>query len=142
MLRAMDAERLKTIKIFADLDDEARVAISKLAAEVSVPEGKELVREGDYSYDLIAIEEGTADHELAEVVYDEHPPGPLEICAVFSDRPLRVRDLGARAHSISTTGLDACQCRYTCWSQVMSSACRYALGCVTRIILPVLVCTR
>jgi CRP-like cAMP-binding protein len=27
---------------------------------VSVPEGKELVREGDYSYDLIAIEEGTA----------------------------------------------------------------------------------
>lgn len=68
----MDADRLKTIKIFADLDDEARTAISKLAAEVSVPEGKELVREGDYSYDLIAIEEGTAkvhkgDQTLAEL---------------------------------------------------------------------------
>jgi CRP-like cAMP-binding protein len=25
-----------------------------------VPEGKELVREGDYSYDVLAIEEGTA----------------------------------------------------------------------------------
>ncbi|MEA2390362.1 MAG: family transcriptional regulator, cyclic receptor protein [Solirubrobacteraceae bacterium] len=56
----MDAERLKKVRVFADLDDEGREAISKLAAEVSVPEGKELVREGDYSYDLIAIEEGTA----------------------------------------------------------------------------------
>ena len=53
----MDADRLKTIKIFADLDDESREAIAKLAAEVSVPDGKELVREGDYSYDLIAIED-------------------------------------------------------------------------------------
>jgi CRP-like cAMP-binding protein len=56
----MDAERLKKVRVFADLDDEGREAVSKLAAEVSVPEGKELVREGDYSYDLIAIEEGTA----------------------------------------------------------------------------------
>lgn len=56
----MDADRLKSIRIFADLDDAAREAVAKLAAEVSVPEGKELVREGDYSYDLIAIEEGTA----------------------------------------------------------------------------------
>jgi len=68
----MDAERLKCIQIFAGLDDEAREAISKLAAEVSVPEGKELVREGDYSYDLIAIEEGTAkvhrgDQEIAQI---------------------------------------------------------------------------
>ena len=34
--------------------------IAALAAEVSVPAGKELVREGDYSYDVLAIEEGTA----------------------------------------------------------------------------------
>jgi CRP-like cAMP-binding protein len=27
---------------------------------VSVPAGKELVREGDYSYDVLAVEEGTA----------------------------------------------------------------------------------
>lgn len=56
----MDAARLKQIGVFADLDDGALEAIAKLAAEVSVPDGKELVREGDYSYDLIAIEEGTA----------------------------------------------------------------------------------
>jgi CRP-like cAMP-binding protein len=56
----LDAERLKRIPVFADLDDEALSHIAALAAEVSVPAGKELVREGDYSYDVLAIEEGTA----------------------------------------------------------------------------------
>jgi CRP-like cAMP-binding protein len=70
----MDAGRLRQIGVFADLDDEALVAISKLAAEVSVPDGKELVREGDYSYDLIAIEEGTARvHRGDETIADLGP---------------------------------------------------------------------
>ena len=56
----MDASRLKRIPVFADLDDDTLTKIAGLAAEVSVPEGKELVREGDYSYDILAIEEGTA----------------------------------------------------------------------------------
>ena len=56
----MDPARLKKIPVFADLSDEERGHIAALAAEVSVPEGKELVREGDYSYDVLAIEEGTA----------------------------------------------------------------------------------
>jgi cAMP-dependent protein kinase regulator len=56
----MDPARLKMIPVFADLSDEQRDHIAALAAEVSVPEGKELVREGDYSYDVLAIEEGTA----------------------------------------------------------------------------------
>ena len=55
----MDPERLKKIPVFADLDDEQRRQIAALAAEVSVPTGKELVREGDYSYDMLGIEEGT-----------------------------------------------------------------------------------
>ena len=56
----MDPARLKKIPVFADLSDQERDHIAALAAEVSVPEGKELVREGDYSYDVLAIEEGTA----------------------------------------------------------------------------------
>jgi CRP-like cAMP-binding protein len=56
----MDAARLKTIPVFADLSDADLQTIATLASEVSVPAGKELVREGDYSYDLLAIEEGTA----------------------------------------------------------------------------------
>jgi CRP-like cAMP-binding protein len=56
----VDPARLNKIPVFADLSNEERDHIAALAAEVSVPEGKELVREGDYSYDVLAIEEGTA----------------------------------------------------------------------------------
>jgi CRP/FNR family cyclic AMP-dependent transcriptional regulator len=56
----VDPARLKKIPVFADLSVEELDHIAALAAEVSVPEGKELVREGDYSYDVLAIEEGTA----------------------------------------------------------------------------------
>jgi len=56
----LDSARLKRIPVFADLEDSALDHIAALAAEVSVPSGKELVREGDYSYDVLAIEEGTA----------------------------------------------------------------------------------
>jgi CRP/FNR family cyclic AMP-dependent transcriptional regulator len=56
----VDPARLKKIPVFADLSGEERDHIAALAAEVSVPAGKELVREGDYSYDVLAIEEGTA----------------------------------------------------------------------------------
>ena len=73
----MDAERLKRIQIFADLDDAAREAIAKLAAEVSVPEDKELVREGDYSYELIAIEEGTAKVHSGDETIAELGPGDV-----------------------------------------------------------------
>lgn len=73
----MDAARLKTIGVFADLDEQSLDAISKLAAEVSVPAGKELVREGDYSYDLIAIEEGTAKVHHGDETVAELGPGDV-----------------------------------------------------------------
>ena len=56
----MDPARLRKIPVFSDLDDDELGHVAALAAEVSVPAGKELVREGDYSYDVLAIEEGTA----------------------------------------------------------------------------------
>ena len=73
----MDAARLKDIQVFADLDDAGREAISKLAAEVSVPAEKELVREGDYSYELIAIEEGTARVHHEDETIAELGPGDV-----------------------------------------------------------------
>ncbi len=73
----MDASRLKQIRVFEGLDDDSLEAISKLAAEVSVPEGKELVREGDYSYDLIAIEEGTAKVHRGDETVAELGPGDV-----------------------------------------------------------------
>jgi CRP/FNR family cyclic AMP-dependent transcriptional regulator len=59
----LDPARLRKIPVFSDLDDEELGHVAALAAEVSVPAGTELVREGDYSYDVLAIEEGTASVE-------------------------------------------------------------------------------
>ena len=73
----MDAARLKRISVFADLDDESLGHIAALAAEVSVPAGKELVREGDYSYDMLAIEEGTAKVERGGEEIAELGPGDV-----------------------------------------------------------------
>ena len=73
----MDKDHLKSIPVFAELDDDARDAIAKLAAEVSVPEGKELVREGDFSYELIAIEEGTSRVHHGDETLAELGPGDI-----------------------------------------------------------------
>jgi CRP/FNR family transcriptional regulator, cyclic AMP receptor protein len=73
----MDPGRLKKIPVFADLSDEELGHIAALAAEVSVPESKELVREGDYSYDVLAIEEGTARVERAGGLIAELGPGDV-----------------------------------------------------------------
>jgi CRP/FNR family transcriptional regulator, cyclic AMP receptor protein len=73
----MDPARLKKIPVFADLDAEELGHIAAIAAEVSVPEGKELVREGDYSYDVLAIEEGTARVERNGQYIDDVGPGDV-----------------------------------------------------------------
>src|SRR5437660_7970752 len=57
----MDPDHLKTIPLFSSLSDRALDTVSVFASETSVSTGKRLVQEGDYSYDLIVIESGTAD---------------------------------------------------------------------------------
>ncbi len=57
----MDPDHLKTIPLFSSLSDKALDTVSVFASETSVSTGKRLVHEGDYSYDLIVIETGTAD---------------------------------------------------------------------------------
>jgi CRP-like cAMP-binding protein len=57
----MNEKRLAELPLFEGLDEEALRTVSKVAQEVSVSEGAELVREGDYSYDLTVIDEGRAD---------------------------------------------------------------------------------
>ena len=57
----MDPARLRAIKLFDAFSEEEVHEVSPFADEVSVPEGKVLVREGDYSYEFIGIEEGTAE---------------------------------------------------------------------------------
>jgi CRP/FNR family cyclic AMP-dependent transcriptional regulator len=57
----MDSEHLKTIPLFSSMSDKALNTVAVFASETSVSAGKRLVHEGDYSYDLIVIESGTAD---------------------------------------------------------------------------------
>lgn len=57
----MDPARLRAITLFQSFSEEEVHEVSPFADEISVPEGKVLVREGDYSYEFIAIEEGTAE---------------------------------------------------------------------------------
>jgi len=73
----MDPGRLKKIPVFSDLSDEELANIAAVAAEVSVPEGKELVREGDYSYDVLAVEEGTAKVERHGELLADIGPGDV-----------------------------------------------------------------
>jgi len=73
----MDPARLKKIPVFADLSDDELRAVAQLAAEVSVEAGKELVREGDYAYDVLAIEEGTARVERHGRTVAELGPGDV-----------------------------------------------------------------
>src|ERR1700758_1670266 len=57
----MDESRLKKIPLFSNLSDEEAHRLAAFATETSIAEGQILMKEGDYSTELIAIEEGTAD---------------------------------------------------------------------------------
>jgi CRP/FNR family cyclic AMP-dependent transcriptional regulator len=57
----MDPNRLKEIPIFSHLSDEEANRLAAFASETSVADGQILMKQGDYSTELIAIQEGTAD---------------------------------------------------------------------------------
>jgi CRP/FNR family transcriptional regulator, cyclic AMP receptor protein len=57
----LDASRLKQIPLFQDVPDDELSQIATFAQEVTVEQGRELVREGDFSYEFMAIEDGDAE---------------------------------------------------------------------------------
>jgi cAMP-dependent protein kinase regulator len=56
----LEPSRLKGIPLFEKFSDEELRQIAPFAEEAQVEDGEVLVREGDYSYEFMAIEEGTA----------------------------------------------------------------------------------
>jgi CRP-like cAMP-binding protein len=76
----MNEKRLADLPLFEGLDDEALRTVSKVAQEVSVSEGAELVREGDYSYELTIIDEGEA-----EVLHEDQVVATLGPGDVFGE---------------------------------------------------------
>ena len=59
----MDVQGLSSIPLFSSLPDDALRKLAFWFSELSVSEGKHLVEEGDYAYDLFFIKEGTAEVE-------------------------------------------------------------------------------
>jgi CRP-like cAMP-binding protein len=71
----MDPQELAKIPLFGDLSEEDLAAVATYADEVTVSEGKHLVDEGGYAYDLWAIIEGTAQVIVGGEAVAELGPG-------------------------------------------------------------------
>jgi CRP-like cAMP-binding protein len=92
----MDAQVLKTVPFFSDLDDSEVEALSTAVTEQSVPEGKPLLKEDDYSYELHVIQDGTA-----EVVRDGQTIAKLGPGDVFGEAG--VLEKSTRTASVTAT---------------------------------------
>lgn len=84
----MDTSRLKSLPLFQEVSDEELRSIAPFVSEVSVSEGKHLVDEGDYAYEFMAIEEGSAEVRRGEETLAELGPGDFfgEVGLLGTDR--------------------------------------------------------
>jgi CRP/FNR family cyclic AMP-dependent transcriptional regulator len=57
----MDENSLRSIALFESLPRDARRLIAQHADQIDVPEGTELVRQGEFAYEFFVIEEGSAE---------------------------------------------------------------------------------
>jgi CRP/FNR family cyclic AMP-dependent transcriptional regulator len=84
----MDAARLRTLALFAELSDQERQQVSRWADEVEVPEQKHLVEEGQFGYEFFVIEEGKAEVRRGEEPIAQLGPGDFfgEMALLEADR--------------------------------------------------------
>jgi cAMP-dependent protein kinase regulator len=57
----MNESRLASIELFSSLSKRERSEIAGRADEIDVPEGTQLVREGEFAYEFFVIEDGAAE---------------------------------------------------------------------------------
>ena len=104
----MDTSRLKSLPLFESVSDEDLEKIAPFVSEVSVSEGKHLVDEGDYAYEFMAIEEGTAEVRRGEEKLAELGPGDffgeMGLLGARQAQRDRGRDLRRCGSSPSTSG--------------------------------------
>jgi CRP/FNR family cyclic AMP-dependent transcriptional regulator len=73
----LDVSQLKRIPLFQDVPDEALNQVSTFARAEEFPEGTEIVKEGGYSNDFYAIEDGTAKVEREGTKLADLGPGDV-----------------------------------------------------------------
>ena len=93
----MDPARLKSIRLFEQFSDDQLRQIAPFADETSVAEGERLVREGDFSYELIGIEEGSAEVTRGDEHVGELGPGDFFGEIGVMERSLRTATVTATA---------------------------------------------
>ena len=71
----MDEARLAALPLFASLSKADRATLSRFTNTMEVPEGTELVREGEFSYEFFVIERGRAQVSRDDQVIAELGPG-------------------------------------------------------------------
>jgi CRP/FNR family cyclic AMP-dependent transcriptional regulator len=112
----MDPNRLTAIPIFSELSDTEANRLAAFATETSAAEGQILMKEGDYSVELIAIEEGTADvlqggkkiaslkagDLIGEMGLLEHTPRNAEVIATAPMRLIKLTHWEIRRMSEET----------------------------------------
>lgn len=79
----METKQLKRIPLFADTPDEDLRLVSTFAESKEVSEGTEILKEGAFSNELIALEEGTA-----EVLRDGERVAELKQGDIFGEAGL------------------------------------------------------
>jgi CRP/FNR family transcriptional regulator, cyclic AMP receptor protein len=57
----MDERELPPVELFESLHGEERRAVAQHSDQIEVPEGTELVRQGEFAYEFFVLEEGNAE---------------------------------------------------------------------------------
>ena len=104
----MDPNRLKSIPLFQGVDDQELGQIAPFAEEQQVDEGTYLVREGDFSYEFMAIEEGEAEVQRSGEHVADLGPGDFfgEIGLLEKDRRTATVIAKTDMRLITLTGWD------------------------------------
>lgn len=92
----MDPSELKGIPLFADVPDDKLTKVATFATLESFVEGQEIIREGGYSNDFYAIDEGTVKVERGGEHLADLGPGD-----VFGEQGLLEKQ--ARSATVTAT---------------------------------------
>jgi len=104
----LEPDRLKSIPLFQTVSDEELSQIAPFADEAQVEAGTRLVREGDFSYEFFAIEEGEADVTRGGEHVADLGPGDFFGEIGLLEKDLRTASVQARTEMrlVTLTGWD------------------------------------